>query len=675
MEHTSHRFRQVHLDFHTALEVESIGDQFDPKQFVETLRAGKVDTINIFARCHHGYSYYPTQVGTMHPKLNFDLLGTMIEALHSADIRCPIYSTVKWDDLSGINHPEWMCVRKDGSLNMRPVLTGQWGWSTMDLSTGYSDYFVALLEEMIARYGNEIDGYWFDICFPAPNYSPWSMAKMRKAGVNLEDDAAVWAYSRQQDLAFFERVTNICKQKTPRASLYYNGTTTPDMGEAIPFMTHLEVESLPTSGDTWGYLHYPITARMARSYGKEVIGMTGRFHRSWADFGGLKTQDQLDYECGTILAAGGKICVGDQLHPRGVLDPAVYRLIGKSFGRVEALEPWLIGAQPTSEVALLAVGKPADAAPGVSALHPDVEGAAQLLLEERIQFDITDANIALDRYPVAFLPDCGKLSPAWVAKLEAYLAQGGKLVVSGTGAFDPETGKFQLKEIPVDYLGLAPTRPSYIRPDETMQGGSELASDYDYVFYDQAHLVKPVLGSICFGEIKAALFNRTWEHFTSHQHAPVGDSLHSPAAVKKGSVLYLAAPLFSAYRTWDFWAYRAMVVKLLRGFMPPSLLTMEAPGWVEGALHNQQASKDAPERKIVHLVAYHPRRSSQAIQHVDQSWKTSGLSVSVRWEGQPPARVYLAPEMQDLSFTQDNDVIRVAIPPINSHAVLVLEKA
>lgn len=673
MQQTHHRYRQVHLDFHTALECGVVGDQFDPKIFVETLQSGKVDTINIFAKCHHGYSYYPTRVGTQHPGLKFDLLGSMVESLHSADIRCPIYVSVKWDDLAGMTHPEWVCVRKDGTMNMRPVLSGAWGWSTMDLSTGYADYFVAQVEELIDLFGKEIDGYWFDICFPAPNYSPWGMAQMRKAGVNLADEAAVWRYARQQDLAFFERVSRICQQKTPRATIYYNGTTTPEMGEAIPYMTHLEVESLPTSGDTWGYLHYPITARMARTFGKEVIGMTGRFHRSWADFGGLKTQDQLDYECGTILAAGGKICVGDQLHPRGVLDPAVYRLIGKSFARVEALEPWLYDAHPTAEIALLSAGKPAGAAPGVSALHPDVEGAAQMLLEEGIQFDIVDEHTDLARYPVVFLADCGKLTDSWAAGLKAYLAGGGRLVTSGTGAYDPDTGAFQLGEIPVRYLGFAPTRPGYLRPDESMFGGSELAADYDYVFYDQAHVVEPVPGARSFGEMKRALFNRTWEHFTSHQHAPVGDSLHAPVAVQNGSVLYFAAPLFGAYRTWDYWAYRAMAVGLLREFLPPALIRVDGPGWVEAALHTQPANGKHPERKIVHLAAYHPRRSSQAIPHVDQSWTTSGLSIRVLWRGQSPSRAYLAPERQELSFKIEGNYVRVALPPIGAHSVLVLE--
>lgn len=673
MEKTHHRFRQVHLDFHTALECEAVGADFDPQTFVETLQLGKVDTINIFAKCHHGYSYYPTKVGTMHPKLKVDLLGSMVTALHRADIKCPIYVSVKWDDLSGMQHPEWVCVRKDGTLNMRPVLSGRSGWTTMDLSSKYSDYFIAQVEELISIFGREIDGYWFDICFPAPNYSPWGMAQMRKAGVNLDDEAAVWRYARQQDLAFFDKVTKICQQKTPQATLYYNGTTTAEMGEVNSYMTHFEVESLPTSGGAWGYLHYPLLARQARTYGKEMIGMTGRFHRSWADFGGLKTQDQLDYECGVILSAGGKICVGDQLHPRGVLDPAVYRLLGKSFARVEVLEPWLVDARPSAEAAILSLGKPADALPGVGAFNPDVEGTAQVLLEAGIQFDIIDEWADLASYSLLFLPDNAFVNAAWKEKIEAYLAGGGRLVVSGTGGLDPSTGQFQLKEIPVAGIEPAPTQPSYLRLDEALAREGELATDYDYVFYDQAYLVKPIAGAHAFGDLRRALFNRTWDHFTSHQHAPVGESLHAPVAVRKENVLYFAAPLFSAYRSWDYWAYRAIAISALRDLLPAPLLKPHAPGWVEMTLHHQPASSGSPERKLVHVVAYHPRRSLQEIQHVDQSFPTAGLAVSVRLDGLAPRRVYLAPEGEPLSYTVKDGYAEISLPPTGAHCVVVIE--
>ena len=51
---------------------------------------GHVNQINIFAKCHHGWSYYPTQVGQTHPNLKFDLLGAQIEACHEIGVRCPI---------------------------------------------------------------------------------------------------------------------------------------------------------------------------------------------------------------------------------------------------------------------------------------------------------------------------------------------------------------------------------------------------------------------------------------------------------------------------------------------------------------------------------------------------------------------------------------------------------
>ncbi len=670
----SHRFRQVHLDFHTSPECQNVGSEFDPETFVRTLQMGHVDTVNIFGKCHHGYSYYPTQVGKMHPNLSIDLLGEQIKALHAANIRCPVYVSVKWDDLAGEEHPEWAVVDKSGKMVMRPPLTGQWGWTTMDVSSPYGDYFLAQVDELCDQYGTEIDGFWFDICFPTPNYSPWGQAQMRKAGVNLADDGEVYRYAREQDLAFFKRVTDLVKRKAPQATYYFNGTTTPAMAEVLPYVTHFEVESLPTSGGAWGYLHYPITSRQARTYGKEIIGMTGRFHKSWADFGGLKTFDQLDYECGTILAAGGRICVGDQLHPLGVLDPAVYRLIGKSFERVEKLEPWLYEAKPAAEIAILMLGNAGEAAVGVGAYSHDVEGAAQMLLECGLQFDMIDLAADLSLYPALILPDQVVLDEAGRVKLEGYLANGGRLILSGTAALDPSTGKFQLPQIPIEEIFPAPTQPSYLRPDEVLAAGSELAADYDYVFYEPAYQVRATTGTECHGEMKRALFNRTYEHFTSHQHAPVGESLGSPLTVCKGNILYFAAPLFSAYRQHDYWAYRALFQNAVRDFLSPAQIVPAAPGWVEFAVHTQKADDTHPDRQIVHVVAYHPRRSMQSIPHVNQSWNTSGLSFRLKINtGRVPQRAYLAPEREPLSFTIEDGYIQVELPPIGSHAVVVVE--
>ncbi|HRL14575.1 MAG TPA: hypothetical protein PKX07_22015, partial [Aggregatilineales bacterium] len=54
-------FRQIHLDFHTSEHIVGVGDKFDPEQFARTLADARVNSINCFARCHHGYLYYESK--------------------------------------------------------------------------------------------------------------------------------------------------------------------------------------------------------------------------------------------------------------------------------------------------------------------------------------------------------------------------------------------------------------------------------------------------------------------------------------------------------------------------------------------------------------------------------------------------------------------------------------
>ncbi len=680
MSKTTLRFRQVHLDFHTSEACEGVGADFDSRVFAETVKMGHVDSMTIFAKCHHGFSYYPTKVATPHPHLSFDLMGQQLEALHSAGIRAPIYVTLMWDDLAGEQHPEWIIVNKGGREVMRPPLTngspldGGLGWTTLDLTSGYGDYVIAQVQEICRSY--EVDGFFFDICFPLPNYSTWNQARLRQANVRLDDDQAVLEYTARGFYGYLERLSKVVREQKPDATIFYNGTVLPKMAHVIPSETHLEIESLPTSSGIWGYMHYPIMSRQARTNGVDFLGMTGRFHKAWADFGGLKTRDQLDYECGTIVAAGGKISVGDQLHPRGVLDPAVYRLLGHSFSKIEQLEPWLDGARPAAEIALLATVETWKSDPNLPfpSHSPEVEGASQLLLEAAIQFDIIEPVISsFASYKAIIVPDTASINSELRGKLGEYVAGGGKLILSGTAAVNPETGAFDIPGVPVSYVSPAPTVPSYLRLDEALVGDSELATDYDYVFYNQAHIVKPEVGATTHGALRRALFNRTWEHFTSHAHAPVGDYLDAPLVVSNNNILYFAAPLFSAYHDHDYWVYRAVALNALRAFLGNPLLVPTGPGWAEFTLHSQPAGEQHPDRRILHVVTYHPRRTMQPIQHVDQDWSTSSLSIKIHTEGKPPERVYIAPDRQPLTFTQEGEYIRIDLPPVGAHTVVVLE--
>src|SRR5690242_17797208 len=66
-------FRHVHLDFHNSELVPDVGADWDPEAFAATLKSARVNSINAFAKCHHGYAYYETEIGTKHPSLKADL--------------------------------------------------------------------------------------------------------------------------------------------------------------------------------------------------------------------------------------------------------------------------------------------------------------------------------------------------------------------------------------------------------------------------------------------------------------------------------------------------------------------------------------------------------------------------------------------------------------------------
>jgi hypothetical protein len=113
------RFRQVHLDFHTSERIVGIGSNFDPDEFTDTLVKAHVNSITCFARCHHGWIYYDSQMhpDRVHPHLERNLLKEQIEACHARGIRVPIYTTIQWDHLTSREHPEWLTIGEDGKYN------------------------------------------------------------------------------------------------------------------------------------------------------------------------------------------------------------------------------------------------------------------------------------------------------------------------------------------------------------------------------------------------------------------------------------------------------------------------------------------------------------------------------------------------------------------------------
>ena len=91
-------YRQVHLDFHTSPAIPSVGERFSREQFAEALKRGHVNSITVFSKCHHGYSYHPTTANEIHPGLKFDLLGEQLAVCRELGVNAPVYISAGFDE-------------------------------------------------------------------------------------------------------------------------------------------------------------------------------------------------------------------------------------------------------------------------------------------------------------------------------------------------------------------------------------------------------------------------------------------------------------------------------------------------------------------------------------------------------------------------------------------------
>lgn len=657
------RFRQVHLDFHTSPLIPDVGRDFDAEAFAEAVHSAHIDSITCFAKCHHGMSYYPTSVGKVHPSLGFDMLGAQIEACHKRGIRVPIYLTCVWDNHMAEQHPDWQQRKADGSL-IGPE-DGKQGWKWICLNSPYLDYQEAQTKELLDLY--DCDGFFYDIVFQAIEMASkedsgcccdFCRTSMKKLNLNPETYDDQRTHTQIIIDKFMSRLTGLIRSRKPGATVFYNSRVRQGMGRESQWVSHAEIEALPTGG--WGYGYFPFWVRFARTLGPPTMGMTGRFHRSWADFGGLKSPAALKYECGSMLANGSVCSIGDQMHPRGALDKAVCQVIGETFADVEAKEPWCNGAAPLTEIALVLIEKSKHKAER----SDSDEGAVKILLELHHQFDIVDSEADWSGYKVLVIADRGGPTPELTARLKEYLCNGGKLLLSHEALLDPATNEFALNEqMGVSYIGPLEHKPSFFRLRPNFLHGIR---DFEWVMMGGGSEVRPGPLTDTMADAYGSYFNRTADHFISHSYSPRTDPTGSPAVAWFGNVVYLYGPFFRDYQKEGDSIYRRVVGNALDMLLPQRLLTVDAPPSTEVTVTRQDG------RRIVHLVNYHPNRRGAHVEVIEEVVPLHNVNVGLRTDHAPSA-AYTVPDRRPLAVDFTEGRATVTVPVVHEHGMVVFE--
>ena len=645
------KYRQIHLDFHTSPILPDVGKEFEPNEFASTLVNAHVNSINIFAKCHHGMCYYPTKVGKMHPSLPFDLLGSMIDVLHKNNIRCPVYFPLGWEE-DAAEHTEWLEVGKDGiSGHKLPFDSSNNSWKKLCLNNPeYKKYIKEQLKELLENY--DVDGFWFDIIFQQKCLCKECISEIKGMGLDPENEEDVLRHDEYVLKKLQNELNTFIFSYKRDISIFYNSPWAPDGGYSGPIaeeraalQTHMEIESLPSG--KWGYNHFPLSVNFFNRNNAETTGMTGKFHLSWGDHGSLKNDEALEYECFRMIANGCACSIGDQMHPKGSMNTTAYHHIGKIFGEIEKVEPFCFDSKKFAEIGVVVSS---------DYLNPDAlsdEGAMRMLMELHHPFDFISIRDELSRYRLIILPDNVKIDDSFSQKLKEYIQNSGKVISTYKSTDSVSLGVAATGDY--DYC------PAYIVVDDTIPAIEPL----EYVCYERGAFAETALPVKAF--IGDPYHNRSYDCFSSHMHFPFEKKSDYPAICLSESIGYCAFPLFRDYIKNGNRIFRELIRYLIDSLLPDPFIETNAPPWVELTVRMQ------PGRIIIHVLCYIAEHKTKTIDTVDSRMMLCNLSIKLRQKEKISRIFCVRSGYESEDYSAYGDSIEFTIPEINGYDVIIAE--
>lgn len=291
------------------------------------------------------------------------------------------------------------------------------------------------------------------------------------------------------------------------------------------------------------------------------------------------------------------------------------------------------------------------------------EGVCRMLQESGHQFDFIDSTENFSKYKVLILPDVIPVSEEFGRRLQQYLDNGGSIIASFESGLNPEKTRFALPAWGVRYKGNAPYSPDFIVPSGDIGSGLKQA---EHVMYKQGAWVEAEGGENLADAIES-VFNRSFEHFSSHLHSPSSGKVGYPAIVKKGRVIYFIHPVFGQYHdNAPLWV-KTLVRNALNMLLPDPLLKHNGPSTMLATV-NEQAAEN---RQVVHLLHYIPERRSKMMDIIEDVIPLHDTHISVKVD-RDVTGVSLVPDNKPLDYEVKDGRIEFLVPKITGHQMVEL---
>lgn len=434
-------------------------DRLSLAEYEDQLRRAGIDHLVVYCKDHWGSCYYPTVLGARHPSLTIDFVGEMGEMLRRIGAEFTAYYSVGFDEHAARGHPEWVARDPSGDMLLHPRPITRPRWHRLCLETGYLDFALEHMAEILSRY--DPDSVFLDILGHPPGtffgsylcycdscravfldrYGsglPETSEGLRERAYDVED------FRAHLDLKWYSAIRDVIRQARPGAAITINASahfrkpmrdlvdhhfTEPFWGHwrSSIFMRGIGRDKFPQgTGQVPSEVYDPSPHDLYRSFSAKHWAQGIRplvYSPSQRPDGKLDTAE-IDgmgaaYRDGDVLREylenrSSVPCVGILYHERTCVE-----LPDRPYGEV----------RPASEnVIEFDKNKPDNT-------HRRLVGAA-IVLAGRTQVPVDvlpeeDIDLpVLSRYPVLLIPGASRIDEAEAKVISHYVEDGGSLVLS-----------------------------------------------------------------------------------------------------------------------------------------------------------------------------------------------------------------------------------------------------
>lgn len=416
----------------------------DIKEYDHFFETANIDSLMVYCKDHWGVTYYDSKVpgAQKHAGVKGDWIRTVRDKTAEKGIEFVAYYCIEYDEGAARKFPEWRVRKADGTPLIRDDLYAK--WSLMCYQTGYREYALSQLEEIISNY--HPDSLFLDIFGASLCYCDNCRSKFEKRfGYMLPESAAdiqahkndVTAFLDDNAADFYDELSRRLKAIDPTLAITINF--------ACHYPKYIRDKldyqySEPLLKDNW------FSSAYARDTAVGLYPMLAPGEASAVY--NYDKPSQYICDLSSIAAQGCRVGMysGSQ-HIDGTLEHEESRRLGAVFHELKFLEPYLTQTRrPVRSVGIIqsdaskAAGPDAFQADAIIRMkrhspHTDAILGAMIACEQaKVPYTVLPVDSVsedlLKDYDLILLPEVYVTTPEIVALLKSYVEKGGKVISS-----------------------------------------------------------------------------------------------------------------------------------------------------------------------------------------------------------------------------------------------------